>query len=232
MSTNELISQTEQIEKQGLLQNAPESNGPGSYEWQVAKSPVVCGRVKPVPITSVIKVELFPAEKPGKHLLSITVMVPFIIREDQITARVVHKNDFSFISHVIDVELFQICSNSEIAVIPTEIPTHLFCIVLPLYITQPKTPLLDRVNLSGIPIVHHTLSINGTILPLRQDCTWRLRFKENMAENCLECVSVTTNFIDLPRVKEGVSTFVGFLSETVGKIGQKFSRRRCQTSKC
>jgi len=67
-----------------------------------------------------------------------------------------------------------------------------------------KKPPLEYLNLSGHNFVHYTIEMPGAIWPSMEPFTWRIRIKVSQCEDKIECVSVSSAAVDLPRLRESV----------------------------
>jgi len=97
---------------------------------------------------------------------------------------------------------------------------------------QYRKPIADYVNLlSEEEFIHFTLNLCGATWPSMTPTTWRIRLKVSQMQDRIECVSVSSSLVDMPRMKETSSNLACWVSGFSKKLENfvPFGRRRTQS---
>jgi len=81
-----------------------------------------------------------------------------------------------------------------------------------------KKPALDYINVSEHEWVHFTLCFAGALWPSMKPTCWRIRIKVSQLEDRIECVSVSSNPVDVPRMREGWGNLTCWLKDLPQKL--------------
>jgi len=141
--------------------------------------------------------------------LKLTLTLPFSVSKHHLSS--LYRKRTALATE--DIELTIGC-HSEDTTEPKYAEPIKFSVVVPLlrgYVL--RKPLLDYVDTTGHQFIHYTVEIPGIGWPTMNQFTWRIRIKVSQLEDRIECVSVSSSPLDIPRVKEATNHLSGWIKD-------------------
>jgi len=141
--------------------------------------------------------------------LKVTFSLPYAVSKDKLSTS--FRNCTGMFSEDIDVKVGYTSDLG--APEPRLQDPQKFSILVPLLRGyQYRKPIADYVNLREQDFTHYTLSFCGATWPSMTTTTWRIRLKVSQMQDRIECVSVSSSLVDMPRVKETSSNLACWVS--------------------
>jgi len=131
--------------------------------------------------------------------LKVTLTLPYAVSKNQLSSYICRCT--GFFSEDMEVKIGYLTDMSTME--PKLQEPQKYCVLVPLlrgYLF--RKPALDYFNTTEHDWVHFTLCFPGAVWPTMKPINWRIRIKVSQLEDKIECVSVSSNAVDVTRMKE------------------------------
>lgn len=157
--------------------------------------------------------------------IKITFNLPYLISASEVSANITRETGLATEDTIIELGYVQDVSKPAYDISFSN-AMQKYSIVLPLFRGIPtRKPLMDQFTLSGNEWIHFTYLIPGVNLSGMKPLTWRIRVRAIQLFDRIECVSVSDNILDIPRVKESWHSLTDWVKLLPQKIERAFSPR-------